>query len=351
MQKLLNRIICGDCIEVLGRAKKPFADLIFADPPFNIGYKYDRHNDRQAHEKYVAWTRDWMAACKKVLKPHGSFYIAIGDDYAADVKLFADELHLCLRNWVIWHYTFGQQTKNKFARSHTHILYFVKNKTRFTFNSDAVRIISDRQKIYRDKRANPVGKMPDDVWDEYPRVCGTFRERFEFPCQMPESLLARIIRASSREAHWVLDPFCGSGTTPVVAAKLGRCYTGIDISEEYVALAKERIRSCANAAIEGEARLGWNEHLEAELKWLYHENKVPTEQLDRHPELLALFAEKFNERIKATRNPFQPKQIIKHLMQMRKIAKLGPLRGKVVFQKDTRAGSERTLWQIGERVK
>jgi site-specific DNA-methyltransferase (adenine-specific) len=165
MQKFLNKIICGDCIEVL-KGCKSFADLIFADPPFNIGYKYDKYNDKQKHDNYVAWTKEWMGVCKEVLRPHGSFYIAIGDEYAADVKKIADELKLVMRNWLIWHYTFGQQMKNKFARSHTHILYFVRDKNHFTFNADVTRVISDRQKRYYDKRANPEGKMPDDVWDE-----------------------------------------------------------------------------------------------------------------------------------------------------------------------------------------
>ena len=117
MQKFINKIICGDCIELLNGLKEPFADLIFADPPFNIGYKYDKYEDKVKREKYIAWTMDWMSTCFNVLKPDGSFYIAIGDDYAADVKKISEDLDLVMRNWIIWHYTFGQQTKNKFARS------------------------------------------------------------------------------------------------------------------------------------------------------------------------------------------------------------------------------------------
>ena len=107
MQKFLNQIVCGDCIELLDKVQKPFADLIFADPPFNIGYKYDKYHDKVESKNYIAWTKDWMTACKAVLKPTGSFYIAIGDDYAANVKVIADELGLTMRNWIIWHYTFG----------------------------------------------------------------------------------------------------------------------------------------------------------------------------------------------------------------------------------------------------
>ena len=101
MRKLVNKIVCGNCIEILSKARAPFADLIFADPPFNIGYQYDKYKDKVKSDKYIAWTRDWMVACLNVLKPTGSFYIAIGDDYAAHVRIIGDELGLNLRNWII----------------------------------------------------------------------------------------------------------------------------------------------------------------------------------------------------------------------------------------------------------
>ncbi len=242
MPKFLNKIVCGDCIEVLARVRKPFADLVFADPPFNIGYKYDKYYDKVKSKNYIAWTKDWMTACKKVLKPYGSFYIAIGDDYAANVRIIADELGLFMRNWIIWHYTFGQQTRTKFARAHTHIFYFANDEREFTFNDRAVRVPSDRQLLYNDRRANPIGKMPDDVWDQDSRVCGTFKEREGWhPCQMPESLLKRIIVASSNPGDCVLDPFSGSGTTPAAACMLGRNYVGIEISEQYVDNSNDRL--------------------------------------------------------------------------------------------------------------
>ena len=325
MSKFLNKIICGDCIEVLSGVSKPFADLIFADPPFNIGYKYDKYKDKLKKEKYIAWTKDWMTVCTKVLRPDGSFYIAIGDEYAANVKIIADELELVLRNWLIWHYTFGQQMKTKFARSHTHILYFVKNKDSFTFNADKIRVISDRQKVYKDKRANPNGKTPDDVWDEYPRICGTFKERLDFPCQMPESLLARIIRASSNEGDWVLDPFSGSGTTAVVANKLNRIYTGIEISEKYVKESEKRIKDSEGLPVEGEGLPKWPEHADRELKWLYHENKVPDGKLRKNKMLLSIFTAKLNERLKKAQL-YTPDDIIDRLEILRKAGKLGALR-------------------------
>jgi site-specific DNA-methyltransferase (adenine-specific) len=331
MQDFLDNIICGDCIKALSQVKKPFADLIFADPPFNIGYKYDKYNDRQKKQHYIKWTKEWMTACYKVLKPYGSFYIAIGDDYAAYVKMIAEKkLKLFCRNWIIWHYNFGQQMKDKFARSHTHIFYFVKNKNEFVFNDNEVRMISDRQGRYKDKRASRDGKMPDDVWDVYPRVCGTFDERTNFPCQMPESLLARIIRVSSNEGDWILDPFSGSGTTAAVAAKLKRNYTGIELSPKYAKKSEKRIKEFGGSSIEGEGPLKWTEQMEKELKWLYHENKVPTEQLEDNDYLLELFTEKFNSRIGNKSNRVDQKEICKRLRKLRKSGKLGALRGERV---------------------
>jgi len=237
----LDTVIQADCIEWLDRRQEPFADLIFADPPFNIGYKYDVYEDTKKYEDYHAWTEQWMAACYRVLKPTGTFWVAIGDDYAAEVRLIGNKLGLHLRNWVIWHYTFGQNTQRKFARSHTHLFYWVKDAKNFTFNDMEVRIPSARQTTYGDRRANPKGKLPDDVWS-FSRLCGTFRERVRWhPCQMPERLLGRIIKASSNKGDCVLDPFSGSGTTCVVAARLGRHYIGLDISPDYVRQSRRRI--------------------------------------------------------------------------------------------------------------
>ncbi|MHC5059764.1 MAG: DNA-methyltransferase [Planctomycetota bacterium] len=299
MQKLIDKIVHGDCIEILSKARKPFADLIFADPPFNIGYQYDHYQDKLKKDKYIAWSKDWMSACKKVLKPHGSFYIAIGDDYAANIKLIGEELGLTLRNWIIWHYTFGQQTKKKFARAHTHLFYFVADGGNFTFNDYAVRVPSDRQLIYNDKRANLKGKMPDDVWNQYSRVCGTFRERAGWhPCQMPENLLARIVAVSSDVGDVVLDPFSGSGTTAAVACKLGRKYAGIDISQNYVTNTRKRL-----AELKGKAKgsrnlfgtFGTTEQLE--LRRLYVDIGIESGRILSSKKLLSLFARQFAVRM------------------------------------------------------
>src|SRR5689334_13891273 len=165
-----NQIIQGDCIKVLNDGPEGWIDLVFADPPFNIGYLYHGYNDERKTEDYLKFSEDWMTAVHRALKPTGSFYLAIGDEYAADLCVIARrEIGFHMRNWIIWHYTFGQQTKKMFAKSHTHILYFSKSKPEsgmenITFNADAVRVASARQTTYGDSRANPKGKLPDDTW-------------------------------------------------------------------------------------------------------------------------------------------------------------------------------------------
>ena len=174
----LNQIIAGDSIAYLNKQPPEWVDLVFADPPFNIGYLYDNYDDRKNVDEYLDFSRKWMAAVYRALKPTGSFYLAIGDEFASDLCVIARrELGFHMRNWIIWHYTFGQQTRKMFAKSHTHILYFSKQKpvaglSNLTFNADAVRVASARQTIYGDSRANAKGKLPDDTWFLRPQEAG-----------------------------------------------------------------------------------------------------------------------------------------------------------------------------------
>ena len=257
-----NTIYNQDCIAGLKQIDDGAVDLAFADPPFNIGYDYDVYQDTLESQRYLAWSREWTAQVVRVLKPDGTFWLAIGDEYAAELKVMLQQEHgLTCRSWVVWYYTFGVNCKYKFSRSHAHLLYMTKDPDKFTFNADdpALRVPSARQLVYGDKRANPKGRLPDDTWilrpqdlpdgfrpDEdtwyFSRVCGTFNERAGWHgCQMPEQLLGRIIRACSGEGDLVLDPFAGSGTTPAVAKKLKRCYLGFELSAEYAQQARKRL--------------------------------------------------------------------------------------------------------------
>jgi site-specific DNA-methyltransferase (adenine-specific) len=259
-----NRLNQGDCIEGLSRLEAGSVDLVFADPPFNIGYEYDVYDDRCKTEHYLEWTRVWGQAVKRVLKPTGTFWLAIGDEYAAELKLiFQTELGFTCRSWVIWYYTFGVNCTKKFSRSHAHLFHFVRDAKHFTFNDLAIRVPSARQLVYADARADSRGRLPDDTWILRPqdlphgfqpdgdtwyfrRVCGTFKERAGWHgCQMPEQLLGRIIRACSNPGDLVLDPFAGSGTTLVVAKKLGRRWIGFELSPSYVAQIEARLKAAS----------------------------------------------------------------------------------------------------------
>jgi site-specific DNA-methyltransferase (adenine-specific) len=258
----LDRLYTGDCLELFSRLESETIDLIFADPPFNIGYDYDIYDDSRDAEAYLKWTLAWGREVERVLRPSGTFWLAIGDEFAAELKvLFHRELGLSLRNWVIWYYTFGVHCTRKFARSHAHLFYFVKNPKCFTFNDRDIRVPSARQLIYFDTRANPEGRLPDDTWilrpqdipdgfapesDTWyvPRVCGTFKERAGWHgCQMPEQVLGRIIRACSNPDDIVLDPFSGSGTTLVVAKKLQRRFLGFELSPDYAKAVRDRLHA------------------------------------------------------------------------------------------------------------
>ncbi len=277
-----NGLYLHDCVAALKRLDAGSVDLAFADPPFNIGFDYDVYDDGRDPETYLGWCKEWIGQVHRVLKPDGTFWLAIGDEYAAELKVLAQrEIGFHCRSWVIWYYTFGVNCKAKFTRSHAHLFYFVKDKDRFTFRGDELenRIPSARQLVYADRRANPHGRLPDDTWiieptaatepapntaatwvlrpqdlaDRFtatedtwyfPRVAGTFKEREGFHgCQMPEQLLGRIIRCCSQPGELVLDPFSGSATTLSVAKKLGRDYLGFDLSEQYVTRGLSRLEN------------------------------------------------------------------------------------------------------------
>ncbi len=242
----VNKVYLGNCIEIMKTLPDKSVDLVFADPPFNIGIKYDVYDDNLPYDEYYKWSERWIRECYRLLKDTGTIYIAISDEFAAEINTILKRTGFYFRNWIIWYYAFGQNQRKKFNRAHTHILYFTKDRKRFTFNAQNIRIPSARQLVYNDKRANPLGKIPDDVW-QFSRVCGTFKERIgKHPCQMPEDLLDLIIKTSSNEQDLILDPFGGTGTTATVAKKLKRNFITIEISNDYYDAILKRLEGKIN---------------------------------------------------------------------------------------------------------
>jgi site-specific DNA-methyltransferase (adenine-specific) len=257
----------GDCIKGMAKVEERSVDLVFADPPFNIGFDYDVYDDKRTVQDYLTWSKQWIAGVERVLKASGSFWLAIGDEYVSELDIVCKNEGFRKRSHVIWHYTFGVNCANNFTRSHTHLLYYTKQKSNFTFNADQVRLPSARQLVYNDQRQNPDGRLPDNTWimrpqdipfvyeetgDVWhcPRICGTFKGRQKLvKTQMPEQILGRIIRLCSNVGDLVMDPFSGSGTTIAVAKKLGRLGLGFELSKEYGKAANARVAMVKPASL------------------------------------------------------------------------------------------------------
>lgn len=232
-------VIHGEAANILP-AFRGTVDLIIADPPYNQGIEYDGCDDKLSPSVYEIFTDLWLNATMKALKPTGAFWVVINDDWVSTVDLLAKQVGFIRRNWVIWRYQFGQHQTRKFVPEKVHLLSYVKESLGFTFNDRAIRIKSRRQEL-GDKRADPGGRVPGDVW-EYPRVAGTHAERVDWhPCQLPIAMLERIVKACSNPGELVVDPFCGSATTGVAAVSHGRRFVGIDQSALYVRKGQARL--------------------------------------------------------------------------------------------------------------
>jgi site-specific DNA-methyltransferase (adenine-specific) len=198
---------CGDCLEVLPQLAAGSVDLVFADPQYNIGVDYGKgaKADLLPPGEYMLWVADWFRLCRDALKPDGSFWVLIGDEYAAEYGKQLKASDFVIRAWVKWYETFGVNCANNFNRCSRHLFYCVKDPKKFTFNPDAVNRLSDRQTKYNDRRADPGGKIWDDVW-QIPRLVGTAKERIpDFPTQLPLALLRAVVGCSSDPGDLVLD--------------------------------------------------------------------------------------------------------------------------------------------------
>jgi site-specific DNA-methyltransferase (adenine-specific) len=218
--------------------------LIFADPPYNQGIDYGEHyNDPMNPSEYRAWSLKWMCACVRLLAPDGTMFLLKRKEWAAHSELLLMKAGLRIRDRITWYETFGVNCTNRYNRTSRVLFWCTKNPKRFTFNRSAVTRPSDRQTKYNDKRANPDGKVWDDVWT-ISRVAGTFKERIKgFPTQLPLALLRPIVGAHSNPGDLVLDPFSGTATTGAACIELGRHYLGIEKSANYAELSRRRLAS------------------------------------------------------------------------------------------------------------
>lgn len=235
------QLMHGDAISMMRGMPALSVHLVATDPPFNIKYEYDDYDDDKTHDEYTQWTYEWMTEAFRALVDSGAMWVCMGDKFAADVVVEARNAGFTLRSWCLWNYKFGTYTPHKFSRDHAHLLYFVKNPGKFCWRGEDILVPSMRQMKYKDRRANPAGRVPGSVW-EFPRIAGTHPEREGWhPAQMPIAVMDRMIRACSNQGETVLDPFAGSGTTMVAAIRAARIALGIEQSEYYCKKIVERI--------------------------------------------------------------------------------------------------------------
>jgi len=258
---VLASVRIGDCREKLpefDEVRDSKVDLIFADPPFNWSRDYDRHETGDAwddsamtREEYLKFTEEWLDICADALAPHGSMWVNIPDDSAAEIVVHLKKIGLHMVNWCVWHYRFGQNTKGRFINSKAHALYFCKDPTKRTWNPEPVLEVSDRRAIYGDPRTEnkrdgmPAGmRVPMDVWygKYWGRIQGNNKERrHKHDNQLPEVYLHRVIASCSNPGDVVLDPFLGSGTTGVIAHAMGRHFIGTEFSKANAEMAFQRV--------------------------------------------------------------------------------------------------------------
>lgn len=243
------KIIHGDAIEALtNEIEDNSVDLIFADPPYNIGKNFAGCKDKwETDEKYLTWCYQWLDLCICKLKPSGTFYVMTSTQFMPFFDLYLRK-KLTILSRLIWYYdSSGVQAKNYFGSMYEPILFCVKDKNNYTFNSEAILVEAKTgaKRGLIDYRKNPpqpynTEKVPGNVW-EFARVRYRMDEYENHPTQKPIALLERIIKASSKEGDLILDPFSGTFTTAFVAKTLNRRAIGIELQEDYVKIGLRRL--------------------------------------------------------------------------------------------------------------
>jgi len=242
-----------DCIEAMRRIEDNTVNLTVTSPPYNIGKEYE---SSLAMSEYLHWCTEWMAQIYRVTSKEGSFWLNIGyfevenKGLAVPIAyLLWDKSEFYLLQEVIWNYAAGVACKTRFSPRNEKLLWYVKDKTSYTFNLDDVRdpdVKYPNQKKNGKLKCNPLGKNPTDVW-QIPKVTsGTNRssiERTAHPAQYPTEMIERIIKSSSNQGDLIIDPFLGSGSTAIAAIENGRNVIGFEIEERYARIAVDRIET------------------------------------------------------------------------------------------------------------
>lgn len=242
-----HKIVHGDVLKGLQQIDESSIDLIFADPPYNIGKDFDGLKEKWTESEFLEWCYEWLDECHRVLKPTGTFYLMNSTENMPFLDIWCRN-KFNVKSRIVWAYdSSGVQAKTYFGSMYEPILMLTKDSKKYTFNYEKIMVEAKtgakRQLI--DYRKNPpqpynTKKVPGNVWN-FSRVRFKMDEYENHPTQKPEALLERIIKASSNKGDVVLDPFAGSFTTCSVAKKLDRKSIGIEINEEYVKMGVRRL--------------------------------------------------------------------------------------------------------------
>jgi len=243
----MNKIVQGDCLELLERIPNDSVDVTFADPPFNLGKQYNGYKDSLALETYIDWCSEWIKAMVRVTKPSGSVLI---HNIPRWLTFYAGVLNETahFRHWIVWDAPTSPMGKS-LQPNHYGVLFYTKSDKKAKIYE--LRMPHERErkstflrKDYGGKKAglHPFGPLISDVWSDIHRIKHS-KSRHKHPCQLPVHLLERMILLTTDEGDVVLDPFVGTGTSAVAAKKLNRRYIGFELDEDYARIARCNIDS------------------------------------------------------------------------------------------------------------
>ncbi|MBI3969857.1 MAG: site-specific DNA-methyltransferase [Chloroflexi bacterium] len=233
----LGRLYQGDCLEILPEMDDASVDLVFADPPFNLGKDYGKSvNDSLADAEYLGWCGRWITECVRVLKPGGAFYLFNLPRWNIELGHRLNMEGMLFRHWIAVDIKYSLPIPGRLYPSHYSLLYYTKGKPKF-FNRPRVPIPVCRHcggdlKDYgghRDK-LNPEGLNLTDVWTDIPPVRHKSTKR-RSANELSIKLLRRVLEISSQPGDVVLDPFGGSGTTYAAAEEMHRHWVGIELGD------------------------------------------------------------------------------------------------------------------------
>lgn len=250
-----NKIINGDAFEILDKLPEKKFDLLFADPPYNLTKNFGENSFKQtSDDDYETWLDSWLSQTVRLLKPTASIYIC-GDWRSSSAIQRVGSKYFTLRNRITWEREKGRGAAKNWKNS-SEDLWFFTVSDEYVFNLESVKI---KRKVLAPYTENGAPKdweksdagdfrltSPSNLWTDLTVPFWSMPENTAHPTQKPEKLLAKIILASTNENDLILDPFLGSGTTAVVAKKLGRAYTGIERDENYCLLTEKRLDSAEN---------------------------------------------------------------------------------------------------------